>query len=320
MIFDLLDSSLDGDLWEELIVKCYKLKYNDQHFTPIPAEYQGDGGIEGFTKSGVAIQCYCPNDSNLSNDKLHEKLRIKMTNDINKFINVDYISKLKKLGIPIIKEWHFVIPEYRDKRIIEHAAKKKELVLSTKEKDLQLYDYISEDFDIIIKVADDYMVELSTIVRSKITNVKLNIVLNENSKPNWTSCDIDKINNVKRKLIAIQPDLSNYPDQFNELLDMYMTFYMLGIEQLERLNDNFPDIRKDILELTSSFRSEVTIKTLFNTDKTLNSKLFIELGETFEKNLRRDFDFLSSASIMNLKNNIVASWLADCSMEFKGDI
>ncbi|MBG9756084.1 hypothetical protein J2B92_12440 [Lysinibacillus sphaericus] len=319
MILDLFDSSLDGNFWEELIVKCYRMRYQGQHFTPIPANYKGDGGIEGFTKSGIAIQCYCPEDLNSSNQVLYDKLRDKMTKDINKFIDIDYAKRLKKMGLPIIKEWHFVTPIIKDNRIINHAASKIKEVLEARNSNPTEFEYISESFDIVLKVAEDFNVELSRIMRLNVTDLKINLVFDQQQRPDWHKCGSIKIKNVERKLLAIQPGLVNDGETLNQLLDMYMTFYMLGIEQLDRLKDSFPDIRKDILELTAAYKSEVTIKTLFNTDKTLNSNLFIELGNNFEEKLRSDFNFLTSATIMNLKNNIVASWLADCSMEFKGD-
>ena len=40
-----------------------------------------------------------------------------MTKDINKLLDKNYKKRLAELGVPLIHEWHFVIPEYRDSRI-----------------------------------------------------------------------------------------------------------------------------------------------------------------------------------------------------------
>lgn len=318
MILDFLNSDLNGESWENLCIACYKMRYASEHFTDIPANRGGDGGIEGYTENGIVIQCYCPLDKNLSHQDLYENLRDKMTQDINKFIDEKNSKNLKKLGIPPIKEWHFVIPEYKDNRILEHKTKKIQLVKKTRESNLELYDYISEDFRIIVKVAEDFRIELSRILRSSLTDIAMNIELSNYTKPDWSKSDNTKINNIKRKILAIAPNLEDNLDSFNHILDLYMTHYLEGIEKFERLGKSFPDIRKDLLDLETAFKMNVTTKTLMNTDKTLNSKIFNELGDEFEKKLREDFSFLSNTTTMNLKWNLVCKWLADCSMEFKG--
>lgn len=60
MILDFFDSKLDGDSWEELCQSCYRIRYQDVHYTEVPATYKGDAGIEGFTQTGIVIQCYYP--------------------------------------------------------------------------------------------------------------------------------------------------------------------------------------------------------------------------------------------------------------------
>jgi len=86
----------DGNAWEDLCVRCYRLRYQKEHYALVPAVQGGDGGIEGFTMSGVVHQ------------------RNKMTADIKKLMSSKNALKLKALGVPKISEWHFNIPEYKD--------------------------------------------------------------------------------------------------------------------------------------------------------------------------------------------------------------
>lgn len=63
--------------------------------------------------------------------------------------------------------------------------------------------------------------------------------------------------------------------------------------------------------------SEVAIKTLMSIDKTMNHELFNTILNEFDVKLRQDFSpKFDEAAIMELKNDLIASWLADCSMEF----
>lgn len=49
-----------------------------------------------------------------------------------------------------------------------------------------------------------------------------------------------------------------------------------------------------------------------------NAKLFNELLDNFENKLKEQFSTtVDLASIGELKQDLVASWLADCSMEFR---
>ena len=46
MILDFFEGKLDGDTWEELCQSCYRIKYQEQHYTEIPAVQEGDAGIQ----------------------------------------------------------------------------------------------------------------------------------------------------------------------------------------------------------------------------------------------------------------------------------
>ena len=319
MPLKLLDYKLDGKSWEELCISCYRMRYTNEHFHEIPANYRGDGGIEGFTKSGVVIQCYCPNDPNLSHKDLYENQRTKVTDDINKLLDVKNGELLKSMGVPQIREWHFIVPEYKDRRILQHVEKKKKLVLEKIKEKNDLYDYISEEFEISIKVASDFRAEIYSLVRDQTTNVKLNLAIREEKPANWSECENDKIENVRRKVIAINPKLKLNEDSLNDFIDMYMNAYIQGVELLKNIGNSFPDLRKDILDFANEYKKEVRMQTLLNDDHKLNSKLFKEIGNEFEDKISKQIKYLDTISILQLKQKLIAGWLADCSMEFWGE-
>lgn len=124
-----IEGYMTGNAWEELCVKCYRLRYQREHYTAIPAVQGGDAGIEGFTHSGIVHQCYCP-ERIYSDNELYTHQRDKLTADIEKLMNNG--ERLKKLGVPPIAEWHFNIPEYKDPRILSHAQSKQQEVLTPK--------------------------------------------------------------------------------------------------------------------------------------------------------------------------------------------
>ncbi len=315
MILDFFGSNIDGDLWEDICQKCYCMKYQDDHYMEIPAAYRGDAGIEGFTQNGIVNQCYYP-EKTYSDDELYEHLRDKMTKDTEKLINEKYKQRLKKLGVPKIKEWHFVIPEYKDSRIIEHAAKRTDVVLKKKEQDPQKYDYIDDSFRIIVKQAKNFLPQLAFLIRGNVSDLKLNMSVRNVKDPDWSKCDSIKVENIKRKVLAVMGTPVD-EEHFKDVIKTYVICYLKGLELLQKLQNTFPEIYEDLLGLISTYKKEVFLKTSMNTDKSLNAGVFNGILSEFEGKLKDTFkESFTPESISELKLDIVSMWLADCSMYF----
>ena len=106
-IKNLIEGYMNGDAWEDLCVKCYRIRYQNDNYTAIPAAQGGDAGIEGFTNKGIVHQCYCP-EREYTDNELYEHQRNKLTTDIEKLKK--NANRLKALGVPTVIEWHFNIP------------------------------------------------------------------------------------------------------------------------------------------------------------------------------------------------------------------
>lgn len=315
MILDFLDDKLDGDSWEDLCQSCYRIKYQSEHYMEIPAAYRGDAGIEGFTQNGVVNQCYCP-EKDFSDDDLYEHQRDKMTKDIAKLLSPDYKDRLLKLGVPVIKEWHFVIPFYKDSRIIQHAATKTKEVLQKKKDNPGQYDYISDKFVVVIKQAEDFRFEITRTIHDSLTDTKLNLAIREIKTPDWKQCDSEKVENIKRKVAAVMGD-GYVEEDFNEVVDTYVESYIKGLEIMRVLRVSYAEIYEDVYGLEQAYKKQVKTKTRMNTDRSMNSILFNEILNDFEQQLKESCGYFSAASIIELKTDIVCMWLADCSMQFR---
>lgn len=316
MILDFFDGSLDGDSWESICQSCYRMRYKNDHYTEIPAVHRGDAGIEGFTRSGIVIQCYCAERVYSDND-LYEHQRDKMTTDINKLLSPEYKERLLKLGVPQIKEWHFVIPFYKDSRIIQHAATKRKEVLQHIEENPELYDYISPEFIILLMQAEDFSVEITKIIRGSLTDTKLNLAVRNVENPDWSSCESDKVANIRRKVKAVMGEVEDDDPDLNEVVNTFIESYIKGMEIMRILRVSFAEIYEDVFGLTSAYKKQVKIKTLMNKDRTMNSKIFNDILHDFEIKLRETCKYFTEESILELMTDIVSAWLADCSMEFR---
>lgn len=317
MILDFVEGPLDGDSWENLSDACYRMRYQDQHYQKVQAVLGGDAGIEGYTKTGIVYQCYCP-ERQYTDDDLYDHLRDKMTKDIAKLVNSKYAKRLKELGIKDIKEWHFLIPQYKDPRILQHAETKRKEVLELKANNPTQYDYISNNFEIIIKVAEDFRVELTRIIRTTLSDVKLNLAIYHDGEVDWEKCDSEKVSNIKRKVRAIMNITEEDIEEYKEVVEMYIESYIKGIEILKTLRVSYTEIYEDIYRLEQAYKKEVSIKTKMNMDSSINYKILNEIMDSFENKLKDSFStYLSLASIMELKVDLISGWLADCSMQFK---
>lgn len=314
-IKNLIEGYMNGDAWEDLCVKCYRIRYQNDNYTAIPAAQGGDAGIEGFTNKGIVHQCYCP-EREYTDNELYEHQRNKLTTDIEKLKK--NANRLKALGVPTVIEWHFNIPEYRDSRIIEHAERKRKEILKAKNDNPSDYEHIAENFQIAIKTAEDFKPEISRIIRTSLSDVQLNLAIEHSSEADWSKCDSKKVANIRRKIKAIML-VADDDEALNRVIGMYVDCYISGLEIMNNLRVNFPEIYEDIYRLEQSYKRDVSFKTLINTDKTMNCTLFESILDDFHSKLERDFSSrFTEASIGEIKHDLVASWLADCSLEFRG--
>ena len=139
--------NFNGDSWEDFCQLCFKLKYENDGYQEMPA-WQGDLGIEGFTRSGIFFQCYCP-DTEYNPDKLYEMQRDKITTDLGKLVTYDKELKAYLKTIQVTK-WIFVTPEYKKKDLVKHCQDKAEEYRKITS------SILAPDFDVLVHDIDFY--------------------------------------------------------------------------------------------------------------------------------------------------------------------
>lgn len=267
-----------------------------------------------FTTSSIVFQCYFP-ERLYSDDELYNHQRDKVTKDINKLI--DNGKELKSIGITNIKEWHFTTPIYKDKRILQHCETKRREVLAAKQS--KGLDYIDPDFRILVKVERDFMKEINQLLYL-CKDFKLDLALKHTGDIDWTKCPTDKVNNIKRKISAIMPDNGDdsWQSRYDRMVNLYLSYYVKGIELLGRLKIQNPEFYERVFQLENSCKIEMQQKCDMNDNSSINKKLFFEIMENFEAKIKGEFgEQITLASIGELKTELVSSWLADCSMDFR---
>lgn len=313
MFIENIAGGVDSTKWEDMCIQAYIIKYADYNFIEVPARNQGDGGIEGFTKTGkgIAIQCYYPeNDFNYS--ELYTHQRDKITKDIKKLLDKDNATKnLKHMGIKPIKEWHFLVPTYSNKELIKHAENKSKEVRDKIKTNGDLYDYLDKDFTICLcteKHIAEYLTDLILINNSSLS---LNIAFVDENKIDWASTNNNIKDNMYRKIKKL-----GKPQSEEQLMDRFMKGYVSGIDELVKISEYSNKIYVQILNLISEYTSEVEIESLMDSGGMIPFDRYKELNAKFLQRVNDELPFLTVTSKERLTRQVISKWLGDCPLDF----
>lgn len=305
MVLKLLDKQTveDGNAWESLILDCFIIRYKTTyHVQPIDAD-PGDGGIEGFLPNGTVWQCYAPKDSNLSNDNLYKALLKKITEDIKKLYKVDNIALYKSVGVPLIKEWHFITPRYTGQKILSHLQKKQREVRK-KVKDDKL-THIDPNFTVYIKDANEFKTEINQLY----INNSLSLDFKLHSLPiDYENCTSEKQENIRKKSRSLAP-----PPAVPYLVDLYVKQYLKYLS-FETDLLAIESLRERFIGSVEQLKTGTTMALLRSSDVKITYDQQINI---IKDNLLHDFkNIFSATEAFDIANMIMAKWLADCNLDF----
>jgi hypothetical protein len=144
-------SLVDSLEWEERVKTWLRLKYGGQ-FETVPDDHGGDLGIEGFSRDGIAYQCYSPREI-LKAAELFANQRRKLGDDVGKFI--DNSTELQALfGTLHIQQYWFVVPEHRSAKLVQFATRKAAEIVAAH------LPYVDAGFFVHIATEEDFAPEI----------------------------------------------------------------------------------------------------------------------------------------------------------------
>lgn len=306
----------DGNSWEALLQLIYKTNHRTDGYQEMPAS-PGDFGIEGYVgKTGVAFQCYCP-DNNCNQDALYEKQRDKITKDIGKL--AEYETEIQsRLGGALIKEWVFITPEVNRNKLLRHAK--------TKEAEARSWNLsiLSPDFTILLHDADFYSKEIQEQKLLKgealyMEGISLSLpnldgdlteyeehILRKSKLRVAASLGIDEINMADEKHRAKVQRL------YNKTLENFLDFGRFR-NQLDTIS---PILFHKVERILGTFEGEVDEwrDTLSASPDELTEKVKSDLRMRLEAELKTHIDYTLSTQIVN---HAVANWLGLCQLDYE---
>ncbi|MCC2529187.1 hypothetical protein LKL24_17510 [Bacillus halotolerans] len=305
----------NGDSWEEHCQTFLKMKYGTDGYQEMTAHTHGDLGIEGFTRTGIVFQCYCP-DEEYDSIKLYNHQRNKVTKDLNKLKK--YKQQLLKFfqGVKI-KKWIFLTPKIINKDLIRHCHEK----AVEYRNDKTMLDLLDHSFDVLAHDESYYGKEI--IQAKQILNEKINIdvpIPDAEEIINWKQCQTSSIAVLDRKIgnLFSQLDEPTKVAKTNKYIDLQVRNYIKGQEILNHMKLTYSSAYEKQVKIKSSIASHLEAEVLL-TDlspkellkDTLDKYKLALQGEKFH-------DIFEYSVYNDLCHEAIASWLIDCPLDFGG--
>lgn len=297
----------DGNSWELLCQRIFKMKYHDDGYQSIPAS-PGDFGLEGFTHTGYAFQCYCPN-ANYSSKELYEKQRDKITEDLNKLKK--YQSDLiKRLGSIKLKKWVFVTPMFGN-NLLEHACNKEKIVKSWS------LPFLTEDFSILIQDGDSYYKEINEV--QTLSDKPLFFGENEFDLLSSINACEEPEHNILRKTerrLAFKKNDNDYETKVKELYEDTLGNFLENDHYLKKIEETAPDLYYILTSIIEECAKSVAEKS--TTWEGTPAKLTDDVKKELESRIRltKSLNALGEHNIMKISRCITAYWLARCELDY----
>lgn len=298
----------DGNSWEAFCQQCFRLKYETEGYQYMPA-INGDYGIEGFTRTGLVFQCYCP-DNNTDANTLYEAQRDKITKDLSKLELYEKPLSLYLAGCAI-KTWIFVTPEYRKKELVKHCRTK-----ANEHKKLNL-SILDPDFDVLIHDLDNFTKEVPVVLNYLNRGIDISPdAIDDNQHLLWKNTSISLVDNANRKNKMLLNTNAINPEQKIDLLTTLTIKNKLdGDSIVNRWQNSYPEDYERFLRVVDVIEREVIITCMNPTAD--NMKRYQEFKELVYSKLKATFTNLAEPMLLSLRDKVIADWILNCPINFE---
>ena len=292
----------DGDSWEALCQKCFKIKYESDGYQEIIAS-PGDYGLEGFTRTGIGFQCYCP-DEEYTMDELYEKQRDKITKDLKKLKTYEK-QICDRLGEVKIRNWFFVSPKFKKNEILKHCSNK-----ITEVRDWGL-SFIDPQFDIQIRDIEYYLSEITQVQKNAGVSISYDNspVIHEFVKESLYDQYITNLSRKNQKRLN-----TTTGDKLDKLTEISYMILIKGEDRIRNIMRRSPEIFSSLIRIINQFEDTIQLhsSSWAGTPEELISNIKNELNEI----IKNDLTQLSTADRTYIVDSSISKWLALCPLDF----
>ncbi|MCB2187657.1 MAG: hypothetical protein KQJ78_14645 [Deltaproteobacteria bacterium] len=287
-----------GKDWEEHCHKILHIRYIDD-FQEIAAQNGGDYGIDGYTRTGITFQCYCPDDD-LTGRDLYVKQRDKITKDIKKLINNS--PEISNLIGHEIHAWHFLTPKISDKALNEH--------LRTKEDEIRNLgsSHFHTKFTALIHTETTYARELQQLL-----GLSYGRIFPQRTPEEFLLENLDELPQLAQVAEQKFSRLENTPKSAKEMAQEILRDYADWVYEQNSLLERFPHVYEAIRMIVESSERRLTyVSSVADKGNFLKSTLN-ELEEKLRTELKNN---LSEPLISKISAGTLADWVVRCPINF----
>jgi hypothetical protein len=288
--------NLDGTGWERLCLRMLRGHYQAD-LIEVPAKVGGDKGLDAFTRSGIAYQCYAPEEP-LSAEQRYLKLRDKMTGDIGKFI--DNLSEISTLLGPVkISTWVLLTPQADDRRLVAHAMS----TLTPRLREAAL-PYCTDDITAVVHTHQDYAGAYVSLVEQRMAE----LVLPQPGPPDFNAVESDDVATMRAKLEKVEGL------EVAAFLQLLLGYFLAGRDHRAHIADHFTELDADLNErlLALERRLEVEYRLTGEAPQRVLAQVIAEAEERVKETLPS----LRETQRQALVYAQVAEWLMRCPLDF----
>ncbi|MCU6711479.1 hypothetical protein M6D81_22540 [Paenibacillus sp. J5C_2022] len=304
--------SYNGDTWEEACQLFLKRKYEIDGYQEMSAHTHGDLGVEGFTRSGIVFQCYCP-DEEYESRKLYEAQRDKITTDLNK-LSKNKKELLRYLGNTKIKKWIFLTPIVRNKELISHCQEK---AREFREK-IDLKEILDDGFDVLVQ-DEEFFVEEMLYVKA-VLNEKIDVNVATPSVQeviNWKECEAESVQILFKKIAKLFEGSSNASVLTNRYVDLVIRNLIKGQNVMNELRDSHPTLLEKVVRIKSGIETHIEQELLLTS---LQPREFIKsIQEKYRSALESESfgKMISFVLQEDFMREAESDWLVRCPLDFE---
>lgn len=299
---------LSGDEWQRWANQLLHRHYGAGHYQEVPDTDRGDAGIEGFSLTdGHVYQAYGP-EGPLSVADEYAKLRIKLTEDIRKFIdNRQLLGRL--FGSLRMTRWILFVPSFRSKDIVAHATMKAAEVVAA------ALPYVHDsDFKVVVLPEEAFSAERDDLLNHAITTIDVDTppvapdVIQAWADHNANDTLVDTLDTKLRKLPTLRNDGERAAFR-NRMIQHFLD----GQNAYEDLRQ-YPEVWAIVRKAKSTQERYVGTQAM-SSSETPGQILQIAIT-TLKEKVRVAARALADGPIDAIAFEAVADWLMRCPLDF----
>lgn len=292
---------LSGDEWQDLCVRVLHEHHPGPELIEVPDDDRGDAGLEAFSLTGHAYQCYAPEGEPLTTDVRYRKQRDKMTDDVGKFIgNAD---KIKRLLPPELRIscWVLLVPFINSRRLVEHAARKTSEIRSSG------LAYASSDIVVTAVTLDAFEGAREAVINRQLTKLELPPL----DAVDYSHLDDELIGRMATKLAMT----SQYAEETRRgpLVNRLLANHVAGRARRDHVQDHYSELGDQLETRLSDLEDRLVVQ--YALEETVPDRRLLTVLRDTEKTVEEVLNPQAPHSRI-IAEGQVADWLMRCPLDF----